>query len=72
MTTLLSTLCTVLAVEPANTEAMQTQVCALELEVHMCNLDVVRRRGEWSVAHIALNQCLQVIEAKGSEIPTKW
>jgi hypothetical protein len=43
----------------------------LELEAHICSLDVVRR-GKWAMVRIMLNWCLQVIKAKGSEIPTEW
>ena len=45
---------------------------ALELEAHVRNLDAARRRGEWAMARVALDRCLQVIEAEGSEIPTEW
>jgi DnaJ family protein C protein 7 len=44
---------------------------ALELEAHVCSLDAARR-GEWVMARITLDWCLQVIEAEGSEIPTEW
>jgi len=53
-------------------QAMQMQSHTLELEVHMHSLDIARRRGEWAIVHITLNQCLQVVKAKGSKIPTKW
>jgi len=35
-------------------------------------LEVARRRGEWAMARIALERCLKVVEAEGSEIPTEW
>jgi DnaJ family protein C protein 7 len=44
---------------------------ALELEAHVRSLDAARR-GEWAMARIALDWCLQVVEAEGSEIPTEW
>lgn len=48
------------------------QARALELEAHVRNLDAARRRGEWAMARVALDRCLQVVEAEGSEIPTEW
>lgn len=68
----LSTLRGVLAEEPENAQATQTQRRALELEAHVRNLESSRRRGEWVVARIALERCLKVVEAEGSEIPTEW
>ncbi|KAI0290620.1 hypothetical protein BC826DRAFT_1026366 [Russula brevipes] len=49
---------------------MQTR--ALELEAHVRNLEASRRRGEWAMARVALDRCLLVVEAEGSEIPTEW
>jgi DnaJ family protein C protein 7 len=49
---------------------MQTK--ALELEAHVRNLEMSRRRGEWAMARIALDRCLRVVEAEGSEIPIEW
>jgi len=49
---------------------MQTK--ALELEAHVRNLEVSMRRGEWAMARVALERCLKVVEAEGSEIPTEW
>lgn len=49
---------------------MQTK--ALELEAHVRNLETSRRRGEWAMARIALDRCLRVVEAEGSEIPIEW
>ena len=31
-----------------------------------------RRRGEWAMARIALDKCLCVVGAEGSEIPVEW
>ena len=45
---------------------------ALELEAHVRNLELSRRRGEWGMARIALERCLRVVEAEGSEIPIEW
>ncbi|KAI9509137.1 hypothetical protein F5148DRAFT_1275432 [Russula earlei] len=71
-TAALSTLRGVLAAEPGNAPALQMQTKALELEAHVRNLEGSRRRGEWAMARVALERCLQVIEAEGSEIPTEW
>ena len=49
---------------------MQTK--ALELEAHVRNLEMSRRRGEWAMARIALDRCLRVVEAESSEIPIEW
>lgn len=49
---------------------MQTR--ALELEAHVRNLEMSRRRGEWAMARIALDRCLRAVEAEGSEIPIEW
>jgi DnaJ family protein C protein 7 len=53
-------------------QVTQMQACTLELEAHIHNLDAARKRGEWVMARIALDRCLQVVKAKGSKIPTKW
>lgn len=61
-----------LSAEPANAQATQMQTRALELEAHVRNLELSRRRGEWGMARIALERCLRVVEAEGSEIPIEW
>jgi DnaJ family protein C protein 7 len=78
-TAALSTLRAVLAAAAAGEQqpliaqqATQMQSRALELEAHVRNLDAARRRGEWAMARIALDRCLQVVEAEGSETPTEW
>lgn len=68
----LSTLREVLAAEPGNAQATQAHARALELEAHVRILDGARRRGEWALARIALDRCLGVVEAEGSEIPIEW
>jgi DnaJ family protein C protein 7 len=62
----------VLSEEPGNTQATQLQTKALELEAHVRNLEMSRRRGEWAMARIALDRCLRVVDAEGSEIPIEW
>jgi hypothetical protein len=36
------------------------------------NLEMSRRRGEWAMVRIALDRCLRVVDAEGSEIPIEW
>jgi len=62
----------VLSAEPANAQATQMQTRGLELEAHVRNLEMSRRRGEWGMARIALERCLRVVEAEGSELPIEW
>ncbi|KAH9991103.1 hypothetical protein BJV77DRAFT_553430 [Russula vinacea] len=71
-TAALSTLRHVLSAEPAHAQATQMQTRALELEAHVRNLEMSRRRGEWAMARIALDRCLRAVEAEGSEIPIEW
>ena len=61
-----------LSAEPAHAQATQLQTRALELEAHVRNLELSRRRGEWGMARIALDRCLRVVEAEASEIPIEW
>ncbi|KAH9074925.1 hypothetical protein EDB83DRAFT_2515802 [Lactarius deliciosus] len=68
----LSTLRAVLGVEPDSAPAAQMHARALELEAHTRNLVASRQRREWGMARIALERCLQAVEAEGSEIPTEW
>jgi DnaJ family protein C protein 7 len=71
-TAALSTLRAVLGAEPDSAPAMQMHARALELEAHTRNLVGARQRREWGMARIALDRCLQVVEAEGSETPTEW
>jgi DnaJ family protein C protein 7 len=68
----LSTLRTVLAIEPTNAAALQLQEKVLELEAHLRNLVSARSKKEWPMARLALDKCLQGIEGEGGEIPTEW
>ena len=68
----LSTLRAVIAAEPDSAPAAQMHTRALELEAHTRNLVAARQRREWGMARIALERCLQVVEAEGSETPTEW
>ncbi|KAI0659619.1 hypothetical protein C8Q70DRAFT_121481 [Cubamyces menziesii] len=68
----LSTLRTVLAIDPKNDGALKLQQKVLELEAHLRNLEGARDRKEWGLARIALDKCMQVIEGEGGDIPIQW
>ena len=68
----LSTLRSVLALEPKNTAAAQLQTRVLELEAHLRNFEGARERREWGMARIALDKCLQNIDGEGGEVPIEW
>jgi DnaJ family protein C protein 7 len=62
----------VLAIEPRNAPALQLRDKIQLLEGHMKNLAAARQRKDWGMARLALDKCLQSIEAEGEEIPTEW
>lgn len=68
----LTTLRTVITLEPTNLAALQLQEKVLELEAHLRNFDGAKRRKEWGMARLALDKCLQSIEGEGGEVPTQW
>lgn len=68
----LSTVRSVLAIEPRNAPALQLRDKIQLLEGHMKNLAAARQRKDWGMARLALDKCLQSIEAEGEEIPTEW
>lgn len=68
----LSTLRTVLSLEPDNAGAMQLQKKVLELEAHLRNFEGARIRKEWGMARIALDKCCQGIDAEGGDVPIQW
>ncbi|KAG2042760.1 hypothetical protein BDR03DRAFT_990382 [Suillus americanus] len=68
----LSTLRSVLSLEPTNPAALQLKDKVLELEAHLRNFESSRTRKEWGMARLALDKCLQSIEAEGGEIPIQW
>ncbi|KAG9313146.1 hypothetical protein JVU11DRAFT_6596 [Chiua virens] len=68
----LTTLRTVIPLEPTNAVALQLQEKVLELEAHLRNFDSSKRKKEWGMARIALDKCLQSIAGEGGEIPTQW
>ncbi|KAF8638763.1 hypothetical protein AX17_001979 [Amanita inopinata Kibby_2008] len=68
----LSTISSVLAIEPHNTAATQLRDKVKTLEGHVENFETARKRKEWGLARLALDKCLQAIEGEGGEIPTEW
>ncbi|KZT09659.1 protein prenylyltransferase [Laetiporus sulphureus 93-53] len=68
----LSTLRAVLDLEPYNGPALQLQKKVLELEAHLQNFQDAKRRQDWVTARLALDKCVQAIEAKGGDIPVQW
>ncbi|KAI9058789.1 TPR-like protein [Trametes sanguinea] len=68
----LSTLRSVLALDPKNDAALKLQQRVLELEAHLRNLEGARNRKEWGMARIALDKCMQVIENEGGDVPIQW
>ena len=68
----LSTLRTVLELEPKNAPALQLQKKVLELEAHLRNFNGAKSRKDWGMARLALDKCLQAMEAEGGDIPIQW
>lgn len=68
----LSTLRTVLDLEPKNAPALQLQKKVLELEAHLRNFDGAKKRREWAMARLALEKCMQTMDAEGGDIPIQW
>jgi DnaJ family protein C protein 7 len=71
-TAALSTIRAVLDLEPTNTVALQLQVKVSQLENHQANFLSAMKNKEWTLARLALDQCLKAIEGEGGEIPTEW
>ncbi|KAJ7777277.1 hypothetical protein B0H16DRAFT_1302037 [Mycena metata] len=68
----LSTLRSVIAIEPKNAPALQLQSKINLLEGHLKNFQSAKAKKEWAHARLALDKCLQGIEGEGGEIPTEW
>jgi DnaJ homolog subfamily C member 7 len=68
----LSTLRSALAIEPKNDAALQLQRKVLEIEAHLRNLEGAKDRKDWGHARLALDKCVQGIEAEGGDIPLQW
>jgi DnaJ family protein C protein 7 len=68
----LTTLRTVISLEPTNAAALQLQDKVLELKAHLRHFDRAKRKEEWETARLALDECLQRIQGEGGEVPTQW
>lgn len=68
----LSTIGTVLALEPQNSQAVQLKDKVIALEGHVRNFGSARKRKDWAMARLALDKCLQSIEGEGGDVPTEW
>ncbi|KAJ6485844.1 protein prenylyltransferase [Mycena sanguinolenta] len=68
----LSTLRSVVALDPKNAPALQLQSKISLLEGHLRNFENARAKKDWAHARLALDKCLQGIEGEGGEIPTEW
>ncbi|KAH8091743.1 hypothetical protein BXZ70DRAFT_953084 [Cristinia sonorae] len=68
----LSTLRTVITLDPKNTAALQLQKKVQDLEGHLRNFESAKGRNDWGMARLALDKCTQAIESEGGDIPTQW
>ena len=68
----LSTIRAVLDLEPTNSVALQLQSKVSQIESHQVNYLAAMKKKEWTLARLALDQCLQGIEGEGGEIPIEW
>ncbi|KAG1770598.1 hypothetical protein EV702DRAFT_1138978, partial [Suillus placidus] len=65
----LSTLRSVLSLEPTNPAAQQLKDKVLELQNHLRTFESSRTRKEWGMARLTLDKCLQSIEAEDPNSP---
>ncbi|KAF8885056.1 hypothetical protein CPB84DRAFT_141096 [Gymnopilus junonius] len=68
----LSTIRTVLTLEPKNAQALQLRDKVQVLENHVRTFELAKQRKEWGLARLALDKCLQAIEGEGGDIPPEW
>jgi DnaJ family protein C protein 7 len=68
----LSTLRTVLELEPRNASAIQLQSKISELNSHISYYQTAKAKKDWGMARLALDKCLQSIEGEGGDIPVEW
>ena len=68
----LSTIRSVLAIDLKNAPALQLQKKVLELEAHLRNFEGAKERKDWAMARLALDKCVQSMEAEGGDIPFQW
>ena len=71
-TAALSTIRAVFDLEPTNSVALQLQTKISQLEKHQANYCAAMKNKQWTLARMALDQCLQGIEGEGGEIPIEW
>lgn len=58
--------------EPKNSQAMQMKDKVQHLQNHVKNFDQAKKKKDWGLARLALDQCLQSVEGEGSEVPAEW
>ncbi|KAF9554548.1 protein prenylyltransferase [Agrocybe pediades] len=68
----LSTIRTILSIEPKNAQALQLQDKVQVLENHVKTFEAAKQKKEWGLARLALDKCLQAIEGEGGDIPAEW
>jgi DnaJ family protein C protein 7 len=68
----LSTIGSILTIEPNNTQAVQLRDVAHQLENHVKDVEQARQKKNWVLSQYSLNKCLDTIEGKGGEVPLEW
>ncbi|KAL1678207.1 hypothetical protein EV122DRAFT_212555 [Schizophyllum commune] len=68
----MSTIRAALSEEPTNAQAQQLQTKIEELEGHLEKFERARKQCDWGMARLALDKCLQSIEADPAEVPIEW
>ncbi len=68
----LSTIRTLLAIEPKNSQAILLRDKVQQLESHIKTFEQAREKKDWGLARLALDKCLQAIEGEGGDIPAEW
>ncbi|KIY51902.1 protein prenylyltransferase [Fistulina hepatica ATCC 64428] len=68
----LSTIKNVLALEPKNVQALQLRARVNELKTHLANLQNAKAKKDWGHVRLAIDKCLQTIEAEDDEVPVQW
>jgi DnaJ family protein C protein 7 len=71
-TAALSTIGGILTIDPKNSQAIQMKDKVQKLLNHVKNFDQARKKKDWGLARLALDQCLQAVEGDGSEVPPEW
>ena len=68
----LSTIRSILNIEPKNIQAIQLRDKVQVLEGHVKNFETARAKKDWGLARLALDKCLQAIEGEGGDVPAEW